>query len=270
MKIINQLITLKESLLAFKRYNYICRLIDEDNLQLQACYQELIRRTAMLLKVLEVKTSVDVCSAFSSLYSSGFLSYSHDFSYFKEPGIDFLLTFSNCGAFIAKGMGDDQNLAFFLTDLLQNLSIDSLTAITNYSINEKVTTSLDDLFMLGTNFVNYIREDEATYIFNPSLFTFGALSTSQRFYYLDNPDQTYPLFFRYHLQPRDKMEGIILSSLKTDQKEMLVERFEDMQAICYDNRYCFERFYQDNKELYYDINQKIDTINEKYIGFIKR
>ena len=66
------------------------------------------------------------------------------------------------------------------------------------------------------------------------------------------------------------MEGIILSSLKTDQKEMLVERFEDMQAICYDNRYCFERFYQDNKELYYDINQKIDTINEKYIGFIKR
>ncbi len=250
--------------------------ITEEHKKVRAVYNEIIRNTGDLFKILEVDNNpVKSFALYVYLYRKGYLSCNHQF-YYSQFSKDFSRLL---GADVVTGRGVCRAISSMFTDICNQVGMKATTtpirvipkkfnnliqlnpAELNYSGEDNLASKIIPYLPVGNHATSHVSYNGLKYDFDP---TNDILLTEKngKLYVSDSHDS-----FVKH----DKVISFIpflLGQINFDIKGILGIKDINMPTITHDeyarlyretletirdNRYLFEEFYNDNKDKYYEV-----------------
>lgn len=238
--------------------------------ELLLLYKEILENTGNLFKnYLELDTISKNCASYVYMYKNGYLSFNHTFTFSDTYASVIDYNHDILGGLIATGTGICRNITSFFTDLLNimgyscyNLTLDDVERFGN---KEKTLLLYTKLFpkLLGTHMINYIKDDNKSIIFDaiddkdhfPRVVDKGII----KYNYLDN---RYIAWF-----VNDINKGIVMPTLRRQENNVDNLEYEKTMELLNNNKEVLEKFYQYNKDLYYEMYVKIINEMQKELSF---
>lgn len=234
-------------------------------------YQEIVKNYNKMNKLFNLNDPIEVYTMFNHLLYNGYLSVNKKFEYYKkENDID-----SKLGVNIITGQGVCRHISSLLTDILIDYGIEASSLVVY--INKENEISLKDKKFLEILKIlpNYIQEKQAEMYGNHAI---SCAFKDDKSYYLDSTnkftgrinDNKIIVCDDYKFIPKlnmtkfinEKMQYLKLKqrlidsnpSISKEEEKILIDKTIN---ICDDNRDIFEKFYNENKEIYQEINAKV-------------
>lgn len=234
-------------------------------------YQEIVKNYNKMNKLFNLNDPIEVYTMFNHLLYNGYLSVNKKFEYYKkENDID-----SKLGVNIITGQGVCRHISSLLTDILNDYGIEACNLIV-YISKEKEISLKDKKFLEILKILpNYIQEKQAEMYGNHAI---SCAFKDDKSYYLDSTnkftgrinDNKIIVCDDYKFIPKlnmtkfinEKMQYLKLKqrlidsnpSISKEEEKILIDKTIN---ICDDNKDIFEKFYNENKEIYQEINAKV-------------
>lgn len=234
-------------------------------------YQEIVKNYNKMNKLFNLNDPIEIYTMFNHLLYNGYLSVNKKFEYYKkENDID-----SKLGVNIITGQGVCRHISSLLTDILNDYGIEAYNLIVYISKEKEISLKGNDVIELVKKLINTIQEKRFEIYGNHAI---SYAFYDNKSYYLDSTnkfigtmDQNKTIICdNYKFVPKFKMlkyindknqylkvkQRIIDSypSISKEEEKILIDKTIN---ICDDNKDIFEKFYNENKEIYQEINAKV-------------
>lgn len=246
----------------------------KDVLEIRHLYNYFIDNYLNLNKSLGLENPIQMQTLYDYLLFNGYLSRNHTFTFtdFKK-----IKNTDLGGVSILMGKGNSRNIANNFCDILNPLQIK--TALLNcyipnyyeYASGSKFDDVLAKQFdkTIGNNTICLIDDDQYDYYLDPANCKFYKLDRSNRkrvFNYADPSDVVFPkkksLLPLNGIKTTLKMQDHVLGyypSISSQDAHLYVDR---TLKLCHQNGPIFNHFYDENRNLYEEINKKVLKITK--------
>lgn len=234
-------------------------------------YQEIIKNYNKMNKTFDFNDPIEIYTMYNHVLYNGYLSLNKKFEYCnKDNDMN-----SKLGINIITGQGVCRHISSLLTDILIDYGIEASSLVVY--INKENEISLKDKKFLEILRIlpNYIQEKQAEMYGNHAI---SCAFKDDKSYYLDSTnkftgrinDNKIIVCDDYKFTPKlnmtkfinEKMQYLKLKQRLIDSNPSISKEEEKILTnktinICDDNRDIFEKFYNENKEIYQEINAKV-------------
>lgn len=245
---------------------------------IKTLYNELINNEVELFKSLELNDPVSAFAGYVNMYRGGYLSSDKDFTYDKNSK-DFR---GLQGVDVVRGQGVCRHIATMLDDIYREMGFDSTTLVVNASreaiesmehlssvdldkskISDETLKMVEKIEMItsltkfGNHLVNAVRDGEKSYVLDP---TNDGFLVPKRLFYLttgDGPKQK--MIYKPIRSIGTVDETIKILKGNTITKDEYRKIYLDSQKRINDNLDLLEKFYEENKDIYKEIEEISNT-----------
>lgn len=251
----------------------------KDYKKIKLLYDEVIKETVKLLNLFEVKNATEVFATYIYLYRKGYLSYEKNFQYSSNMK-DFPCFH---GVDIIKGKGVCRSISSMFTDIscqfglsasnivVKMFDTNSITSLTTATINiEKNDSIINKLFdilsrysPIGNHLVTIIDGEG---IFDPTNDIFLNMLSKKE--YADICSDEIIIKYSYLSNFIIKILNILNTNLKMAKSYSRISKkdyieyyktYKEILLVLENNKDILERFYNEHKELYCEINNLCDV-----------
>lgn len=199
-------------------------------------------------------------------YDNGYLSYQHHFEYSGKEADFYLLPPTDLGFVISTGYGVCRNISFGLRDFLTINNIKSYIATVDskeYNASPKELAILVNILpkLFGNHVINYIGSNHSFFLYDPTDNIFPEI-VGYSLMKEPNSNKEYPVWI-----VNDINNGIIMPTIRKQQSnkklDNIKQSFKQSLDLFNKNKDIFEKYYQENKEIYWEMNYKLSKVKEK-------
>ena len=245
---------------------------------IKTLYNELINNEVELFKSLELNDPVSAFAGYVNMYRGGYLSSDKDFTYDKNSK-DFK---GLQGVDVVRGQGVCRHIATMLDDIYREMGFDSTTLVVNASreaidsmerlssvdldkskISDETLKMVEKIEMItsltkiGNHLVNAVRDGEKSYVLDP---TNDGFLVPKRLFYLTTGDGPKQKMIYKPIRSIDTVdETIKILKGNTITKDEYRKIYLDSQKRINDNLDLLEKFYEENKDIYKEIEEISNT-----------
>ena len=214
--------------------------------------------------------NIDEIGGFLALYhyayDNGYLSYKHHFEYSGKEADSYLLPPTDLGFVISTCYGVCRNISFGLRDFLTINDIKSYIATVD---SKEYNTSPEKLAILvnilpklfGNHVINYVGNNQFSFLYDPTYNIFPEI-VGYSLMKEPNSNKKYPVWI-----VNDINNGIVMPTIRKQQSneklDKVKQNFKQSLDLFKKNKDIFEKFYQENKEIYWEMNYKFSKVKEK-------
>lgn len=239
------------ALYVYHIFNYEKEYLTKDITEIKKLYQEFINNYTKLNETFELDNPIKIYTMFTYLYSNGYLSQSKSFE-FSGEGVKDMTPIMGANVLVGKGVC--RHVSTLFADILHNQDID---------VSQLICIMHDKGFLertFGNHTICLVQKDGVNYFLDPT--NMCILKMEDGILY----EQSIPLKVKKknimykalkYSTPKNFDDGDILP--KEDEKKFIFET----KNICKNNIDIFENFYNENKDLYVDISNKLTRIKRK-------
>lgn len=261
LKLFFKRLKLEASIIATVMFLYIApnvcgdmssRLDNKEEIQL---YDETIDDLKELLEKNGITSIDDIHTNFISLLYGGYLSLNHNFKY-NSPKCE--LADDNLASSCIEGNGVCKNIASMLRDLYEAYDYDSFVLSGLVNTNEELD-SIDKL--LGNHLITVVSDDNNNHYYDPTNKQNLALIEKEELAFADDYDTIIQIrYFASVIAYKFKNNiSDILKVMNDEPNQSYVEPISYNNSISYEE---MENFYQEHKEIYETIVNKMFENNE--------
>ncbi len=225
-----------------------------------------------LLNLDEVAEEFDIeeisglLAMFYYAYRKGYLSYKQKFLFDKDRLYFDNLPPEDLGFYIVEGYGVCRNISYQLKTFLALNDIKNYVATTDSKefFNSPRTLALFVNLkpsLLGDHVINYIKYDKIPFLYDPTNNIFPKIMGYSLLQYPDY-DKIQPVWIVKAIN-----DGIVMPIIKkappSDKMTEIVDSYFNYLELFDKNIDIFEKFYNDNKEIYWEFHYKFSKVKEK-------
>ena len=230
-------------------------------IKLRNLYIENLCNLNCLSEKFTLNSPVENCALYYYCYINGYLSYNHTFTYDMEVARSIPLLIDDFGFLISSGYGVCRNISFQLRDFLRIKNIKSFVANTDlkeFTKSPRMIAFFVNLFSTGDHTLNYIKDKRESFLYDPTNNIFPSI--------VDHSLLRYP---NSKIKPVWIISSIndgfltIIKKQSEDKIKEIREKYQQQLNVFDSNKDILEKFYQENKDIYQEMNSKLSKVKEK-------
>ncbi len=217
-------------------------------------------------KEFDIEEISGLLAMFYYSYKNGYLSYKHKFEFDKNKLYSVDLPPNDLGFYIVEGYGVCRNITYQLKTFLTLNDIKNYVATTDskeFSNSLRAVALFVNLrpYLLGDHVINYIKYDKVPFLYDPTNNVFPKIKGYSLLQY-PYDDKIQPVWFVNAIN-----DGIVMQIIKkappSDIMMEIVDSYFNYLELFDKNIDIFEKFYNDNKEIYWEFHYKFSKVKEK-------